>query len=804
MSSSPQDLTAAYQACLNEAFRQCPLLIHRWCNDLVDTLYERYTSSAYNVEKHHLEDAISALKKNQASIEQGFALELTQAMSSDTQSGVGKKADKSGRSLSSLSFDDLELMGDNQVQDTVDSARLVQIVSMACEAGLAGLSARLSTAQGFKHVKADKNPLRPEIVSQALLKLLQDVPADSVARSLWLMHGAQLMGKELQALYVLLNDQLIEHGVAPAAYGVISSPGSGSISTGRHSNAAVPDADHADSPHPPEAANQADAPVHAGAASLLAAVKTASLGGEALLTLDHLHRLLTGDFDHSFTSQPASLADVEQVAQQKFAHTVPAAMDVLAELKQQGIATTRAKKSHMAPPLPLAQMRAQLKLEAKSMGQSLAIEVVSMMIEQMANDPRLLAPVRKMIANAEPAFLRLGVSDPRFFSDKAHPARRLLEAITAKSLAYSSENATGFTEFLQDLQDVAVLLTEEDASDAQYFATLLESFEKKIALRGSGNRETQSRAVQALLQAEQRNLMAEKIAMEILARPDFVGGNRIVTAFLTGPWAQVLAKERLLGEPDGRAVKKAEYSLTLGEVLWSLDPEQTIGHRKRLVKIIPGILESLRTGLLSIDYPLGQSKEFFDELMAVHRVALKARPELSEAKTSNRHEGRNTARKSKRDLQEAFDVGDTQHGRTTWLAPSEAQHSGFMDDAQSSAMSRFQSTQPFAHTAVSEQPARDAQAPLSGSVELQLGAWVELFSEDKWLRAQLTWISPYNTLFMFTSEGGRTHSMTGPLLQYLLLQDLVKIISQQGVLDGALDTVARTAMHNSVMGTSRF
>ena len=798
MSSSPQVLAAAYQACLHEALRQCPLLIQRWCNDLADTLRERYTSSSQSVEKYHLDDAILVLKKNQPAIEQGFAIELTQAMASDTDAGAGKKADKSVRSLSSLSFDDLELMGDNQVQETVDSVRLVQIVSMACEAGLAGLSARLSTAQGFKLVKADANPLRPEIVSQALLKLLQDMPATNAARSLWLMHGAQLMGNELQTLYVLLNDQLNEQGVAPAAYGVISAPGAGPISTGRHSNAAVPDADQPDYSHPLKAGSRRDAPAHAGAASLLAAVKTASPGGDALLTLDHLHRLLTGDFDDSFTRQPPPPTDVEQAAQQKFAHTVPAAMDVLAELKQQGIATTRAQKARLVPPLPLAQMRAQLKLEAKSMGQSLAIEVVSMMIEQMANDPRLLAPVRQIIANAEPAFLRLGVTDPRFFSDKAHPARCLLEAITAKSLAYSSEKAPGFTEFLQDLKDVAALLTEEDASDAQHFATLLESFEKKLALRSSGNQETQSRAVQALLQAEQRNLMAEKIAMEILARPDFVGGNRIVTAFLTGPWAQVMAKERLLGESEVAAAKKAEFSLTLGEVLWSLDPAQTMRHRKRLVKIIPGILESLRTGLLSIDYPLAESKEFFDELMAVHQIMLSASSEASEFQAPSPK----TSSKSRRDLQEVFDAGDSRHGRKPWLAPSEAQHSGFMDDVDPSAMSRFQATQPFTQETSYQQPA--TEVPRSASVELRLGAWVELFSEDKWLRAQLTWISPYNTLFMFTSDGGRTHSMTGPLLQYLLLQDLVKIISQQGVLDGALDTVARTAMHNSVMGTTRF
>ena len=68
----------------------------------------------------------------------------------------------------------------------------------------------------------------------------------------------------------------------------------------------------------------------------------------------------------------------------------------------------------------------------------------------------------------------------------------------------------------------------------------------------------------------------------------------------------------------------------------------------------------------------------------------------------------------------------------------------------------------------------------------------------QWLRAQLTWISPRSTLFMFTSEGGRKHSMTSHVLRHLLKLNLVKVISQQGVFEGALYSVARTAMQNSV------
>lgn len=759
-STPPQALTAAYQACLDEAFRQCPLLIQRWCGKLVDALRERSMFVPESSEKRQLQDAIAVLRKNQAAIEQGFATVLSHAIADDTRPAVVKKADKAGRSLASLSFDDLELMGDKQVQETVDSARLLQIVSLACEAGLAGFSARLSTAQGFKAVKADKNPLRPEVFCQALLTLLHEIPADNLARSRWLMHGAQLMGRELQSLYVVLNDQLAGQRIAPAAYGVIPSPEERST---RQAAASSP------------GSSQAGPAVSAS-------------GGDALLTLDHLHRLLVGDYDESF-KESLLPSGFEQTMHQEFSHTVPAAMDVLTELKEKGPASSRAQRTRVAPPLPLVQMRAQLKTEAKSLGQSLAIEVVGLMIEQMARDPRLLAPVRKIIADAEPAFLRLGVNDPRFFSDKSHPARRLLEVVTAKSLAYSSENAAGFAGFMQDLQQIVPLLTEEHASDAQHFATLLKTFEASQAVRSSGNSQSQSLAVQALLQAEQRNLLAEKIAAEIRARPDFIGGNRVVTAFLTGPWAQVMARERLSGEHGGPETKKAEFSLTLGELLWSLDPVQTSRHHKRLLKIIPGMLDAIRAGLVSIDYPPADAQLFFDELMRLHQAALKTEAAPADARATRLQE-----------LDDAFDANDAAGRQKPWLAPKEARNSGFMEDLPVSVNPGFEATRPQERDPVAPEAA--AQRGPGEVVELRLGAWVELLHDMKWLRAQLTWISPYNTLYMFTSEGGRTHSMTGPLLQYLLLQDLVKVVSQQGVLDGALDSVARTAMRNSVDGSS--
>ena len=82
--------------------------------------------------------------------------------------------------------------------------------------------------------------------------------------------------------------------------------------------------------------------------------------------------------------------------------------------------------------------------------------------------------------------------------------------------------------------------------------------------------------------------------------------------------------------------------------------------------------------------------------------------------------------------------------------------------------------------------------------------WIDLLVELQWLRAQLTWVNLENTMYTFTNQRGRKHSMTSRVLRYLAKLDLLKVVSQQGVLEGALDSVARTALQNSMRNKANF
>ena len=676
MTTSPQVLTAAYEACLDLVFTQCQLLIHDWCDTLSILLITRSSREAEPTERRLLLDAVKSLRSNQYTIEQQFKAALSNAIEKETQLELKKNTATSKGSLSDLNFDELEMMNDHQLQQKVRNARLLQIISDSCEQGLSSMVARLSTAQGFTVVKPEKNPLRPHIVLHALLKLLENLPVDDLIRSRWLMLGAQSFGLKLQNLYVSLNELLEKLRIEPAPYFIIS------------------------------------------------------LNNDQILKPPETHKTAGASFVPQYPIRSAQ----------------PVADGFESYDKKAQVSTTADEFGR------------------ENLEKLLINEVVRLLIEHLSHDNRLLAPVRQVFANIEPALLRLGITDPGFLSDKNHRVRRLLETMVANSLTYAAEDAPGFAGFMQTLREIANFLGENQLRDAHQYALLLQDLENKLSSHQPEIMEAQTRAVQVLLHAEQRNVLAKKIAFEILARTDFFHGNGIITTFITGPWAQVMALERLKSENGSMGSSKAVFGPALGDLLWSINEQHASRHLRRLNKLIPRLITSLREGLLTIDYPLVQSKVFFDELMRIHRAIIKAVPGETEKRDN---------------FQQAFSAADQiknwTHGNKLWLAPTEAQQSGFMNFDDEDKVRGFELTVPGPLSAY-EPIAHHAQPSPDESVDLQLGAWVELMSGTIWLPAQLTWISPYNTLFMFTSAGGVRHSMTVQMFKQLMTQNRLKIV----------------------------
>jgi hypothetical protein len=624
--------------------------------------------------------------------------------------------------------------------------RAQQAVSAATEAELSELNSLVCAVQGLKVVQAERNPLRPEVYVRSLRNVVQQSPVPPSVRRRWMIHLSAAMGPELARIYKELSGMLRSHGVTEAGFNVVP------------------------------AAGPVQAPVQVDAAA------AATQQQKTLLNVRELRRLLAGELEGG---QPQA-AEPAAATQPDFSMTVPAAFETLQEMRQVDQVMQRLRQRQAATGVDaasgLSAMREVLRKEARTPGQALGLEVVHLMVDNIASDRRLLAPVQQAVRELEPALMRLALSDPRFFSDRKHPARQLLEEMTQRSLAWTSADAPGFASFIEPLQQAVEALLETRAPGAEPFDFALKSLQEAWGDAQQRDQRYREKAVRALLQAEQRNLLADKLAREMRTRPDVMAAPGEIVQFITGPWCQVMAQARLadasgMADPGG-------YAGIVPDLAWSTQPALASGSPARLTKLVPQLVDKLKRGLASIDYPPAPTQRFLEHLAQLHGQGLRpaARPVPLSTKLT-------------REELEAQFGNEAEAG--SWLAPLEAQQSGFMQTHQSiTPQPLFQATQP-ATSFSQTQPHAEALAPALPQLGLQPGAWVEMF-DGHWARWQLTWASPHGTLFLFTHASGKTQSMTRRLLEKMLAADTLRMVSGQALVDGALDAVAHTALQNSL------
>jgi len=662
------------------------------------------------VERNLLGEAARVLMKHEAQLCEAFPqsllAEFAQAIAGDTRKAA-------------VSFDSLELMGEEQVQESVEVVRTQQSVLMAAEAALTELNALVCAVQGLKNVQPERNPLRPDVYVRALRNVVQQSPVAPSVRRRWMIHLGTAMGPELALCYQELALMLRSHGVSEASFNVVQAAAAPAAATAHDSS--------------------------------------------SLLNVRELKRLLSGEFD----SVPPADAAAPQAAD--FSMTVPAAFEAVQEMRQLEQVKERMRNR-------------QGRTDALTPGQALSLEVVGLMVDNIAGDTRLLPPVQQAVRDLAPALMRLALGDPRFFSDKRHPARQLLEELTQRSLAWTSADAPGFSAFIEPLQQAVEALVETRVGGADIFDFALKSLQDAWGDAQQRDRRYREKAVRALLQAEQRNLLAERIAREMRARPDMEGAPGEIVQFIAGPWSQAMAQARL-ADASGAADPEG-YAGIIPDLLWSAKPALAATNPSRLARLVPQLVDKLKRGLASIDYSGVQAQRFLGHLGQLHQQGLKPVPSRPAPLS---------ATFTREELEAQF--GD-EAAAGSWLAPLEAQESGFLQTHQAvNPRPLFQATQPAPGDTLA-QP-EEPLAPALPDVGLPPGAWVEMF-EGEWTRWQLTWASPHGTLFLFTHPSGKTQSMTRRLLEKMLAGGALRMVSGQAVVDGALDAVAQAALRNSV------
>lgn len=753
----------------------------------------------------------------------------------------------------------LSLVDDADVSHAISSTRFLQQIMPKVDARLEELNKLVSAVQGLPTVRADLNPLRPEVFVQTFIKLIATVASEPAIGLLWITHFAKPLAIEINALYGQMIERLTQQSVQPLQYKVLHSnssasanAGPGATRDGRRDSTSIQQAKAQGAPlvgHSPVIQASANSQSHGsgegageggGDNSYQASAYYEAQGEQIESNTDLLRDFMQpgGQKAHYklpesyYASQQEILSELmaARASQPSLANYVdesdnssyvqmpvvdrPArAVDAQSQLNQKvwgdyGLAQNRAI------------VRTQLKTQAKEVGQVISLEMVRKLVNKVAQDSRLLGPVREAIVALEPALLRLAMVDPRFFTEENHPARRLMERAAQRSFKYNDEFSEQFQEFFTIITGTFNQLNSLEIENALPFQEALVSLDVQWAEQDKMAAEQQARALAALRFAEKRQSLAGEIAFEISHRPDLEGVPGLVLDFLFESWSLAMAHARLIDSKN--QIDPEGFNSVVFDLLWSVKRSQTIKQPSKLVRMIPLLLSKLNQGLDLIGKDRQESQVFLNALMQLHQPVLN----LLRAKTTSDAQQPELA---------VFDHSDSSGSIASpeqrlanlkddqpWLAKADAQAFGFEDafmDTQdapvyaspqpASANDDDAATDPVqlpvpvapenyldnapegsqdtptAATAVPHVPLDPAQAMKL----LQVGGWVDLQSQDQWMRAQLIWVNDKNTLFMFSSHGGQPHSMTRRRCERLLAENLLRPLQTQGVVERALDSV---------------
>ncbi|MEO5669332.1 MAG: DUF1631 family protein [Ramlibacter sp.] len=806
--------SAALQQCFNEAAKSAPQALERCLKHVITALQEAESATSRPNERTELGEAWRELMQHQMVWCRAYPDELRIAFTTASKpKGITTTPPAAGRGAGLT----LTLVDDAKIVEAIESSRLVQHVMPMVERPVSELDALVSSALGLDTIQPELNPVRPEVFAQALRTVIGRTQLKPSTGSMWMKHIAEPLGHELQDLYGRLVTQLRSANVQEAEYRVVQGEG-GPRTTG---------------PAPLDGKPETEAEP----TRRLDTRRAAAYGNLSSKQISHTvlrDFLFHGGDDHAAQALPPAfyeevegeLAALEvELANERIAPAlarIPAGYREMASVDRPartvGVQTTLSAKEwgDYAHSNERSLVRSRLRKDATKVAQVLGLELVRKVVNQIAQDPLLLAPVREAIVALEPSLLRLAMVDPRFFSDVDHPGRVLMERVAQRSFKFNDEFSPEFGGFFEQVRYSFNSLNQATIEGAETFEQALGLLEEAWARQDQRDEEQQEAAVKAMRFAELRQLEADRIAWELSSRTDLAEVPSVVQDFLFGPWSLVLAHARLADTQN--QIDPGGYRSLISDLLWSVKPEVTLKQPAQLFERVPRLVTTLRAGLATLGQDPEESEPFFQSLMDLHRPVLKLR------RAKSRHDARESGiaplAPMDKVIDEAEPVLETPAKRASlWLSRGELSAAGFQETlptdmadlyaeesgaaplaAQVSPAPQHQAAptpqaQPVAAAAAA--PAAAAGASATGEslllADMREGAWFDLYSKQHWLRAQLIWASSKATLFMFVSHGGQPHTMTKRICERLIKERHLRAVRTHAVVDKALRVLDESA-----------
>ncbi|HLV78007.1 MAG TPA: DUF1631 domain-containing protein [Marinobacter sp.] len=546
-----------------------------------DSLFELANNSRSNNEQNRYFEAMREIRIKRKGVERHFQNAVARYFAEPPTD-----QNRSEEASLAQNADSLSLVGDDDLEEQVAVNAMVTKAKAHFQGPLLQLQARFSEVYPGAGEASPVNPMAPEHLCTAFIEAIQALEIQIRERLIVLKQFDRYVISNLGMLLNEANRILIQAGIIP------NFRYQGKAGEQKRAPAQMPE--HSAAPASPDASYQPSAEDMALFEQIrqMLARQRANAG----LPTRHIDPSLRVMGAHELIDLLGSLPGQQALPS---SGDLSSGEPVVVDLKQiiQGLIAENA--AHNKQKAALSEVDEDL------------INLVSMLFEFILDDYNLSSPVQVLISRLQIPILKVVIKDKSFFSKASHPARKLLNSLAKAGIGWSSSDEKSRDKLYDQIHTVVQRILNEFDGDISLFETLNQGFEqflerenRKASLVEQRTRESE----RGRIRSQKAQEAVDRLLKEKVTRYDLPES---VHDILVHGWSRVMFLAYLRDDIEHRW---QETVRVVDDLIWCLHPHEEDEERDQWVRVVPGLLKTLRTGLEEVSYNTNRLDQMMSQL----------------------------------------------------------------------------------------------------------------------------------------------------------------------------------------------
>jgi hypothetical protein len=696
-----------------------------------------------------------------------------------------KRRGRNEPGIRNLDLSNLSLVEPDDLEESLAANTIANSIGNTCGEELFGLGKRMGVLLGDPDLKTEQIPLGPDVIGAALLDALKDQNASVKIKLMLVTRINKHFPACVRSVYQEINRYLIEQNVLPT------------IRVGMIRSAPAAPAMPAAASLAGEMAGNVAGNQPASGQDMFAMLQQLMAFGQAGAVGQTGQAMPGWPMPAGLPSLPGSV-EIDTGGAGGGQAFSPAVMQTLTQLQHGqleglslglGLGTGRLNAELLADGHINVLREIKNSQAAGAMGQveNMTLDIVVLVFDYILDDKRIPDAMKALIGRLQIPVLKVTMLDKSFFSQKAHPARRLLDLLAEASLGWDPEEGHA-SSLYQKIESIVQRILDQFDDRLEVFSEALSEFQAYLVAEKQVSDALTSRSAQFLRNHEQleiaRVVAHDAVLASLLDHPTPTP----ILTFLLGDWEKWLA--RLHVENGEGSPSWNEAVATMNDLIWSLTPKTDREERRKLIELLPRLLKRLDSSINTLGLDQASRDAFFSDLVKCHAVAVKA----------GFHTGQDDAEAA---LAASNEIPDLSASESPVFGAEDFVDIPVLTEALVPDAALLQ------EIAAAQEEASDLEEITIGDVrgeawdeprdshhetlvkQLKRGVWIDFKQDDgSSLRAKLAWISPLQGTYLFTNRlGQRAVSINAQGLAAKFREGHAAVIDNVPLIDRAVNNL---------------